>query len=207
MSRDGESRSPGATRGRTGRRPGSESSRAAILDAARQVFAEVGYERATIRAISARAGVDPALIYRFFASKSELLRATHVLPIDPNEVFQALVENPGDEGRALVARVLLLWRQPKVREQFTALLRSAVSHDQARQALRDLLTRELVRRLEAHAADDTAPLRAGLVASQLAGLGMTRFVIGIEPIVSASDEQIIAAVGPTIQRYLTGPLA
>lgn len=203
---NGQPRPPTGPGARTGRRAGPGNARSSILDAARQLFAEVGYDRATIRAIAARAEVDPALIYRFFTSKSELLRATQSLPVNPDDLFQVLAENPGDEGRALVARMLLLWRQPQVREQFTALLRSAVSQEQARLALRDLLTHELVHRLQAHAADDTAPLRAGLVASQMAGLGMTKFVIGIEPIVSATDEQIIAAVGPTIQRYLTGPL-
>jgi len=177
-----------------------------VLDAARSLFAEVGFERATIRAIAARAGVDPALVNHFFGTKDALLRATLVLPIDPGAVFDVLDENPGDEGRALVARVVQLWGQPQVREQFTALLRAAVSHEEAKVALRELLTRELIRRLADRVGTDDAPLRAGLVASQLAGLGLTRFIVGIEPITAASDAQLVAAVGPTIQRYLTGDI-
>lgn len=178
-----------------------------MLDAARSLFAEVGFERATIRGIAARAGVDPALVHYFFGSKEELLRATLVLPFDPEAVFAVLDEDPGDEGRALVARVLQLWGQPQVRERFTALLRAAVSREEATVALRELLTRELVRRLAGRVGTDDAPLRAGLVASQLAGLAMTRFVVGIEPITAASDAQLVAAVGPTIQRYLTGDIS
>jgi len=194
------------TAGRRGRRPGPDSARTAVLDAARSLFAEVGFERATIRAIAARADVDPALVHHFFGTKDALLRATLVLPFDPEAVFSILDEHPGDEGRALVARVLQLWGQPQVREQFTALLRAAVSREAAKVALRELLTRELVRRLAGRVRVENAPLRAGLVASQLAGLGLTRFVVGIEPITAASDAQLVAAVGPTIQRYLTGDL-
>jgi AcrR family transcriptional regulator len=195
------------TASRRGRRPGPDSSRAAVLDAARSLFAEVGFERATIRAIGARAGVDPALVHHFFGTKDELLRATLVLPVDPEVVFAVMDAHPGDEGRALVARVLQLWGQPQVREQFTALLRAAVSREEARVALRELLTRELVRRLADRVGTDDAPLRAGLVASQLAGLAMARFVVGIEPITTASGAQLVAAVGPTIQHYLTGDIS
>ena len=195
------------TPSRRGRRPGPESSRTAVLDAARSLFAEVGFERATIRGIGARAGVDPALVHYFFGTKEELLRATLVLPFDPDLVFAGLDAHPGDEGRALVARVLQVWRNPQVRERLTALLRAAMSREEAQLALRELLTRELIRRLASRVDTHDAPLRAGLVASQLAGLAMTRFVVGIEPISQATDAQLIAAVGPTIQRYLTGDIS
>ena len=178
-----------------------------MLDAARSLFAEVGFERATIRAIAARASVDPALVHHFFGTKDDLLRATLVLPFDPEALFAVLDEHPGDEGRALVARVLQLWGQPQAREQFTALLRVAVSHQEAQAALRELLTRELVRRLAGRVGTGDAPLRAGLVASQLAGLAMTRFIVGIEPITIATNAQLVAAIGPTIQRYLTGDIS
>jgi AcrR family transcriptional regulator len=191
---------------RRGRRPGRGSSRTDVLDAARSLFAEVGFERATIRGIASRAGVDPALVHHFFGTKNDLLHATLVLPFDPVSVFAVMDEHPGDEGRALVARVLQLWGQPQVREQFTALLRVAVSREEAKVALRDLLTRELLRRLERQVGTNDATMRAALVASQLAGLAMTRFVIGIRPIATSSDAQLVEAIGPTIQRYLTGKI-
>lgn len=197
---------PAGGAGRLGRRPGPDSARAAVLAAARGLFAEVGFDRATIRAIATRAGVDPALVHHFFGSKDALLAATLVLPVDPDVVFAVLDNHPGDEGRALVARMLQLWAEPALREGFTALLRAAVSHETAQRALRELLTTALVRRLEQRVGGADAALRAGLVAAQLAGLGLTRFVIGIEPLRAATDEQLVAAIGPTLQRYLTGEL-
>lgn len=191
---------------RRGRRPGPGSSRTDVLDAARSLFAEVGFERATIRGIAARASVDPALVHHFFGTKNDLLRAALVLPFNPATLFAVMDEHPGDEGRALVARVLELWGQPQVREQFTALLRVAMSREEAKVALRDVLTRELLQRLESQVGTDDAPLRAALVASQIAGLAMTRFIIGIQPIATSSNARLVAAVGPTIQRYLTGDI-
>lgn len=191
---------------RRGRRPGPESARAQILESARTQFSEVGYEKATIRAIATRAGVDPALVHHFFGTKNELLTASLVLPLDPDFVMAALDEHPGDEGRALVARVLQVWADPHVREGFTALLRSAVSHEQARTTLRAMLTDGLVRRLSDRIDSDQPELRAALVATQISGLALTRFVIGLEPVAQATDAQLVEAIGPTVQRYLTGDL-
>ena len=192
---------------RLGRRPGPDSARADLLRAARHLFSEVGYERASVRAIARDAGVDAALVYRFFGSKQGLLQAALQLPVDPDSILDALYEHPGDEGRTLVRRVLEVWSTPAVREQFTALLRTAVSHEEARLALRVVLTEQLVRRLEDHVGTPDARLRAALVATQLAGLAMTRFVIGIDPITKATDEQLVQAIGPSVQRYLTGELS
>lgn len=191
---------------RRGRRPGSESARAQILDSARSLFAEVGFHRATIRAIAKRADVDPALVHHFFGTKDQLLAATLALPIDPGYILSALDDSPGDEGRALVRRVLEAWSLPEVRDGFTALLRSAVSHDQAQAALRLMLTTGIINRLRDRLGHEQAELRAALVASQIAGLALTRYVIEIEPMASATDDELVDAVGPTIQRYLTGDL-
>lgn len=194
------------TQVRRGRRPGSESAKAQILASARSAFADLGYDRATIRLIARGADVDPALVHHFFGTKEELLAATLVLPIDPDYVLAALDDHPGDEGRALVRRVLEVWSQPQVRDSLTALLRSAVSHEHAAIALREMLTVGIIDRLRARLGREQAELRAALVASQIGGLALTRFVIGIEPLPGASDEELVAAIGPTVQRYLTGDL-
>ena len=192
---------------RLGRRPGPDSARADLLQAARHQFSKVGYERATVRAIAQDAGVDAALVYRFFGSKQGMLQAALQLPVDPDSILDALHEHPGDEGRTLVRRVLQMWSTPAVREQITALLRTAVSHEDARLALRAMLTEQLIRRIEDHLGTPDAQLRAALVATQMAGLAMTRFVIGIDPITNATDDQLVQAIGPSIQRYLTGDLS
>jgi hypothetical protein len=72
--------------------------------------------------------------------------------------------------------------------------------------MRQFITRVLVRRVVASVAPDQLDLRAGLVGSQLVGLGMVRYVLRLEPLASADHATVIAAVAPTLQRYLTGPL-
>ena len=191
---------------RRGRRPGPDSSRQAVLDAARRLFAEEGFDRATVRAIAAQAGVDPAMVHHFFGTKEQLFRASLELPFDPSLIGSALDAHPGDEGRALVRGVLEIWEQPAIREQFTAMLRAAVTHDHARTALRDLLTSQILGVLAGRMDDDDAALRAALVGSQMAGLALTRLIMEVEPIAAIDDEVLVEAIGPTIQRYLTGDI-
>ncbi len=170
------------------------------------MFAELGYERTTLRGVAARAGVNQALIYHFFGTKDELLTATLNLPIDPSFITDALHNNPGREGYELIRRALASWQRPQVREHFQALLRAGISHERAAEALRNLFSAHL---LDAFAAATPRPdgqLRAALVASQIAGIAILRFMIGVEALAVADDETIVDAVGPTLQRYLTGDL-
>ena len=192
--------------GRRGRRPGPDSSRQAVLDAARGLFSEQGFDRTTVRAIAARAGVDPAMVHHFFGTKEQLFRASLELPFDPSVIVAALDAHPGDEGRTLVRGVLLVWRQPEIRERFTAMLRAAVTHDHARAALRDLLTTQILGVLERRMDGEDAALRAALVGSQMAGLALTRLVMEVEPLAKVDDDVLVEAIGPTVQRYLTDDL-
>ncbi len=157
-------------------------------------------------AVATRAGVNQALIYHFFGSKDELLGATLDLPIDPRFITAALHDNPGREGAELIRRALAAWRHPGVREHFQALLRVGISHDRAADMLRNLFTRELLDAFAETTGRPDAQLRAALVASQIAGIAMLRFMIGIDALAEADDETIVNAVGPTLQRYLTGDL-
>ncbi len=192
---------------RSGRRPGAGSTRPVILEAARELFAERGYERTTIRAIAARAEVNPAMVHHFFGTKDDLLVAALELPLPPTYLADALVDNPGREGAELVRRAISLWDQPTVRSRLQALLRVGISHERAAAALRDLFTSQLLSVLIARMPAPDAELRAALVATQMAGLALLRFVIPIEAIARADAETIIAAVGPNLQRYLTEPLS
>jgi AcrR family transcriptional regulator len=191
---------------RTGRRVGPSTTRGEILDAARGMFAELGYERTTLRGVAARARVNQALIYHFFATKDELLAATLDLPIDPAFITDALHDNPGREGYELIRRALAAWQQPQVREHFQALLRAGISHARAAEALRNLFSQQLLEAFAAVSPQPDAQLRAALVASQIAGIAVLRFMIGVEALADADDKTIIDAVGPTLQRYLTGDL-
>ena len=189
---------------RTGRRPGASGSREAILDAAREAFAEHGYDGASIRAIARRADVDPALVHHFFGTKDELFRTAMELPIEPAVVLPALLEGgPDGVGERLVRFFLGVWEEPAPRARILAVLRSAVRHDDAAELLRTFVTREVVGRVAATLEVPDAQLRATLVGSQLVGLAMVRYVVRVEPLASADVETVVAAVAPTLQRYLT----
>lgn len=187
---------------RRGRRPGPDSSRDAIVEAARREFAQHGFDRATIRSIADAAGVDPATIYHFFAGKDELLRAALEFPIR-TDVIDALLPHDGDVDAAdLLRAVLTLWEDPAVGERLTALLRVAATHPEAAAAVSELLAESVLRPLGRIVGDDRAELRAGLVGTQMAGLAMLRLVLPHGPVAEASVDDLVAAVAPTIERYL-----
>lgn len=193
---------------RTGRRPGNPATREAILAAARNAFAERGFDQASIRTIATAAGVDPALVHHYFGTKDQLFVAAMNFPLDPAEVVsQAITGDRDTVGERLVRTVVEVWDSP-AGAAGVALLRSAMSHEWTARLMRDFLVTQILRRVQAHLhlAPEEAPLRMSLVASQIAGLAMTRYILKLEPLVSASPETLVAAVGPTLQRYITGDL-
>ena len=191
-----------------GRRPGDSGTREAILSAARASFARAGYDATSIRGIAREAGVDPALVHHFFGSKEGVFTAALALPLEPAEVVPALLaEGVEGLGERLVGLFLSLWDSATTREPLLGLLRSAVSHERATAMLREFLTAAVVGRVAAALDVPDAALRANLVGSQMAGLAMVRYVIALEPIASADHATVVAAVGPTIQRYLVGDLS
>ncbi|BCB73946.1 TetR family transcriptional regulator [Phytohabitans flavus] len=184
---------------RTGRRPGNPDTRESILRAARETFAERGYEAASIRGIATSAGVDPALVHHYFGTKEQLFRACMDFPVDPAEVLpQVLAGEPAEIGERLVRFFLRVWDSP-AGVAAVALMRSAVSNDWTARLLREFVTTQMIRhvlpKLTVDPAD--APLRATLVASQMAGLAMVRYVLKLEPLASAPPEVVVAAVAPT----------
>src|SRR5215217_2934743 len=113
-------------RPRTGRRPGESSTRAEILDAARRMFAEHGYEGATMRGIAAEAGVDAALVVHFFGSKAGLLEAAVEWPFDPEVVMpKLLVDGRHHVGRRLAELFVRTWDEEGTRNPILTLLRAA----------------------------------------------------------------------------------
>jgi AcrR family transcriptional regulator len=194
---------------RTGRRKGSPDTRDAILDAARTAFAERGYDGASIRAIAAGAGVDPALVHHYFGSKEKLFLAMTGAPVDPGEFIPAALA--GDDahlGERVVAMFLRLWDDPATGPMLLALVRSALANDWSARMLREFLASQILRRVIARIEVPVRerPIRAALTASQMLGLGLTRYVLKIEPLASAEPATVVAMIAPTVQRYLTGPL-
>lgn len=195
-----------APRRRRGRRPGGADTRAALLDAARAEFADRGFDGATVRAIADRAGVDAAMVNHWFGGKEALFTAALDFPFDPDEVVAELAPtDPAQLGARIVETFLTIWDRTGG-GPLSALVRSVASHETAAMLMRQLITRVLVYRIVEPVAPDRADLRAALCGSQLVGLGMIRYVIRLEPLASADHATVVAAVGPTLQRYLTGPL-
>jgi AcrR family transcriptional regulator len=193
---------------RSGRRPGNQDTKQSILESARAVFAESGYDKASVRAIAAAAGVDPALIHHYFGTKEKLFLATMNSPINPAEVIPAAMAGPREQaGERLVALVLSIWDSP-AGSAAVALIRSAMSNEWTARLMREFVVTQVLRRAVAELDIDVAeaPTRAALVATQIGGLAMVRYVLKVEPVASAPPEQLVAAIGPAVQRYLMDDL-
>jgi AcrR family transcriptional regulator len=178
-----------------------------VLDAARRTFAARGYDAASLRAIAAEAGVDPGMVRHFFGSKAGLFQAAMELPIDVERVVPMLLAGGLDGiGERLVRFFLNLMESTADRNPFISLLRSAVSHEAFARTFREFMTEQMLGRVAAALPQPDARLRASLVGSQMSGLVLLRYVIGVEPLASADPDTVVAAVAPTVQRYLTGDL-
>ncbi|MBA8793163.1 AcrR family transcriptional regulator [Friedmanniella endophytica] len=201
-------RSP-VTGSRRGRRSGSASSRDAILDAARTEFAALGYRRATVRRIATAAGVDPAMINHHFGGKDALFSATLDLPFSPAAEIARAAAGPRDGlGERLVTRLLELW-DASAGPTASSVLRTALEHDGTLEAVRAVVVEALVRVVPAEGTDpdeQRARWRATLAASQLLGLVMGRYLLGLGPLATAPRAEVVRGVAPTVQRYLAGPL-
>jgi len=192
---------------RTGRRPGNADTRQQIVDVARAQFAEQGYDAVSLRAVARGAGVDPALIHHYFDGKSGLFAEVLQLPLDPATVLPAVLSGDLDRlGERLLRFFLELWESPETGPRMRAAVRAALSSEQASARLGDFVVREVLGRLADRLGSDRALLRATLTGTQLIGLAVVRYLVQAGPLRQASIEQIVAAVAPTLQRYLTGRL-
>ncbi|MCO7221382.1 TetR family transcriptional regulator [Klenkia sp. PcliD-1-E] len=192
----------------TGRRPGNPDTRDAVLHAARTVFAELGFGGATIRRIAGEAGVDPALVHHYFGSKDELFLAAVRAPVDPEAVLAPVLAGPrAGIGVRLVHTLLGVWDGP-AGPALVALLRSAVTDPRTAAALQEFLLRRVLGRIAAalDVPTDEVSVRSGLVLSQVLGLLVARYVLQAQDVVDAGPADLAAAVGPTVDRYLTGDL-
>ena len=181
-------------RGKTAK---SERTRVAIEEAARRLFAQHGYDRTTIREIAAAADIDPALVIRYFGSKDELFS----IVAEPELMLPDLGDVPaGSIGATLVGHFLDLWEEGS---GLPVLLRSAASNDAAAERLKQTFARQLAPAIAFAGGIDSAAHRAGLVASQMLGLAMTRYILKLPPVVAMDRDFIIREVGQTIQRYAT----
>jgi len=192
---------------RRGRRPAGQDTRSALIEAAQVVFGESGYEGATVRAIAGRAGVDAAMVNHWFGGKDGLFaQAVLEVPFDPLELVDTLLDGPAEELGARIIRTFLTTWDHAGSDIFTALVRSVAGHQQVAAAMRNFFISQFFAKLVEQVSADRMELRATLCASQLIGMGMIRYVAQFEPLASTEIETMVAAVGPNLQRYLTGEL-
>ncbi|WP_433622294.1 TetR family transcriptional regulator [Nocardia sp. CA-120079] len=192
---------------RSGRRPGRSDTREEILAAARARFAEIGFDKTSIRAVAADAGVDPALVHHYFGTKQQLFAAVVELPIDPEATLRLIEAAPLDRlGETILGSVLAVWDSP-AGPGVVAAVRSILAGGDTALARTFVLDVVLERvRMRIAKPEDDGRARVALVGTQMIGVLVARKILEIEPLASMPGPELVAAVAPTLQRYLTGEI-
>ncbi len=193
---------------RRGRRGGTNDSRELILATARTLFAEHGFDGTSLRQIARAAGVDPALVHHFFQGKDELFALSVDLPADPAQVLAGVESlDPGQRAEEIVRAVLRLWESP-AQHSLVAFLRGTIGSKAKTAMLRELVSRTILQRIMAGlpGTPEERALRGNLVATQVVGLMLVRYVIRLEPLASAEPEDVVRLIAPNIRHYLAGEL-
>ncbi len=189
-----------------GRRPGAPDTRAAILDAARELFATGGFAGTSVRAVAAAAGVDPALVHHYFGSKDELFIAALQLPVDPRVIMAPVLAQGADGAGERILRVILgVWEDPEHQLSLLAMVRGLMEPSGEQLMGRGFLP-VVIQPLGEALGIDHPETRMSLFASQVVGLLMLRYVLRAEPLASMAVDDVVAAYAPTLQRYFTGDL-
>lgn len=189
----------------SGRRAGDSGTRDAILDAARELFAGLGYDGASIRAIASAAGVDPALIRHFFGDK-ETLFATTVADRTtiPGRILGAFAGDASQLGHRVADTYLRLWEDPDMRPILQALVRSATTSERAAAMLKEVLGARIRSEGSQLDFDDEQMQRVALAAAHMLGIAIARYIIKMPAVAAQSHDALVAEIAPTIHRYLTG---
>ena len=202
-----------------GRRPGKRDTRAEIVEAAAVAFLEGGFEGTSLRAVAARAGVDPALVHHYFpGGKPELFNAAMQEGADPRLILDVVLSedhtarvaaHPGAKGEAIVAHFIRMWDEAAADggDPFVSFTQAAASSADAAAGVRRFLEERIWAKLgdEGRPPDELSRRRA-LIASQLMGLGFARYVLRLEPVAGADPDELGRWVGPAIERYADGDL-
>ena len=190
---------------RTGRRPGPSSTRAEITAAAARRFAAAGYDATSLRQVAADAGVDPALVRRFFGDKEQLFTEVASALIDPERAVAAVAGGPPEAaGERLLRYFLSLLGDVSRPGPLLGVIRSAVTSEHAAGLLRRLLAEQVLREIAVSFPSGRPEFGAALAASQLVGLAVARYAVRLPPLTAADTEELVSAIAPVLQYYLTG---
>ena len=191
--------------GRPGRRPGGPDTRGEILRAARDSFADKGFTATSIRAVAREAGVDAALVHHYFDSKDELFIEAMAIPVDPRQIAAHILDGPREElGRRIATVFLGVWESADGQQRMKAIFRSVVSSDEVARVMREGITQLIIQPVSRAIDVPDAHLRVSLVATQLIGLAMARYLVELEPVAGTDVQTLIDRLAPVLQLHLTG---
>ncbi len=178
-----------------------------ILSAARTSFAAHGYAGTRLREVAVAAGVDPSLVSYYFSDKTGLLAAALEPPVGMTATAAAAAATPiRRRGRALVDALLSQWEDPSTAEVLRSIILTAAHEPVAMQRLRQVFQTSLLAAVADNLENEERTVRAGLVASQMIGLAMARYVWQVGALHQLPSEDVVRYVAPTVQRYLSGRL-
>ncbi|QPC86774.1 TetR family transcriptional regulator [Mesorhizobium sp. NBSH29] len=180
----------------------AEATRSRLIAAARRAFSNNGFERTTVREIAGEAGVNPALINRYFGGKEELF--AKAVAIDLSFPDLSGVERDSI-GRTLVAHFFARWEGREEDDLLRVLIRTAATNEEAAARIRAILAEQVSSMVEKIAGPGRARERAGLIATQILGLAYARYVLKLSD-EDVAPETAISMIGSTIQRYLFAEL-
>lgn len=190
---------------RRGPRPGGADTKAEILAAAATVFSRDGYQRGSVRGIAREAGVDPALVRHYFASKSELFVEALRPPFDLAGQVERISEgDPQLVGFRVMRFFVETWDDPVRGPRMIQLMRAALDHAEVASFAEELIVKGVIQKVAARVGAPDPAQAAATAASQVFGLAMLRHAAHIEPIASEPGEQLIARYGLIVTRLLTG---
>lgn len=191
-----------------GPRPAGTDTRGAILAAAAEVFTSLGFDNGSVRAVARAAGVDPALVRHYFASKEELFVEALRPPIDLEQHVVRLADgDPELVGHRVMAFFVESWGDSQQGPRILTLMRGALDHPAVAAVVQVAIVERVIGRLAAAVGAPDPATSAALAASQVFGLAMLRHAAAIEPLASMPAEDLIALYGPVVTRLLRGHTA
>ncbi|MFI9510491.1 TetR family transcriptional regulator [Nocardia sp. NPDC052566] len=187
-----------------GRRPGKTETRNVLIETARRMFAATGYDKTSVRDIAAEAGVDPALIRHYFGNKAELFRATMGWPFEPAQIAARIIDgDPAAIGDRLTRVFFEAWAHPESRAPLLAILRGAATHAESATLVREFIQGRVYDQLAQALPGPDSALRIDLAMAQLLGIAYLRYILEVEPIASASLDELTTRIAPVIRTHLT----
>jgi len=194
-----------------GRRPGNVDTRGEIVEAAKRVFAAKGYDGASLRAVAREAEVDPALVHHYFDGKASLFVAAMALPFDPRTV--AMHEHPdladSSVGTTVITSFLTMWDHAEgTGSSFASCVAGMAASTNVADAMREFVADRIWEKTPVNEgeSDDITRRRRALVSSQLMGLAFIRYILRVPPISTTTPAEIARWAGPTLDRYMVGPI-